>query len=172
MAWLLRLRTWFIGRHRSRSVNSTLENSLKSGSVQYPSVEELQSAKREVIKHVQFLSFPELIQAMQTISLSKPSSQVTSELENLEIPAHMRKLHPLLDDIGILRVGGRLENSLVSYMTQKNSFNFAVSSSSCYRFDHFLATPKSWPPWSRVSTVQFTSVLLDNHGTFSCPSSD
>ena len=78
-------------------------------------MEELQSAERKVIKHVQRLSFPEVIQAMQTTSSSKFLSQVTSELNNLKIPAHMRKLHPLLDDIGILRVGGRLENSLINY---------------------------------------------------------
>jgi len=31
------------------------------------------------------------------------------------MPAYMRKLHPLLDDVGILRVGGRLENALITY---------------------------------------------------------
>ena len=34
-------------------------------------------------------------------------------MKNLKIPAHIRKLHPLLDDVGILRVGGRLENALI-----------------------------------------------------------
>ncbi|PFX17955.1 hypothetical protein AWC38_SpisGene17711 [Stylophora pistillata] len=114
VTWLLKFRTWLIERHSSRSINSTPESSLKEGS-QFLSVEELQSAEREVIKHVQRLSFPEVIQAIQTIGSSKPSRRVTSELKDLKIPAHMRKLHPLLDDIGILRVGGRLQNALINY---------------------------------------------------------
>ena len=52
---------------------------------------------------------------MKRIRSSEPSCQVAFELKNLKIPAYMRKLHPFLDDIGILRVGGRLENALINY---------------------------------------------------------
>jgi len=78
-------------------------------------VEEVQFAERKVVKHVQRLSFPDVISAMQRISSSKPSCKVTSELKSLKMPAYMRKLHPLLDDVGILRVGGQLENALITY---------------------------------------------------------
>ena len=52
---------------------------------------------------------------MQTISSFKPPRQVAFELMNLKIPAYMHKLHPFFDDIGIQRVGGRLENFLIEY---------------------------------------------------------
>ena len=61
------------------------------------------------------LSFPDVIKAMQRSSSSKPPCQVASELKNLKITAYMRKLHPFLDNVRILRVGGQLENALINY---------------------------------------------------------
>ena len=110
VAWLLRFKTWFIESYSRGSVNTQARSSQERGPLL--AVDEVQGAEKEVIKHVQRLSFPEVIQAMQRISSLKPSRQLTSELKNLNIPAYMRKLHPQLDDKGILRVGGRLENAL------------------------------------------------------------
>ena len=113
VAWLLRFKSRFIERYRAGSTNFRSQCCLERGPVL--SVEEVQFAEREVIKHVQRLSFPDVIRTMQRISSSKPLRQVTSELKNQKIAAYMHKLHPLLDDIGILRVGGRLENALITY---------------------------------------------------------
>ena len=113
VAWLLRFKSWFIEKYGQSSVNTKVQKSSQSGPLL--SVDEVQRAEREVVRHVQRLSFPEVIQAMQRIRSLKPSRQLTSELKNLKIPAHIRKLHPLLDDMGILRVGGRLENALIKY---------------------------------------------------------
>ena len=113
VAWLLRFKTWFIESYSRGSVNTKARSSQERGPLL--TVDEVQRAEKEVIKHVQRLSFPEVIQAMQRTSSLKPSRQLTSELKNLNIPFYMRKLHPQLDDKGILRVGGRLENALIKY---------------------------------------------------------
>ena len=52
---------------------------------------------------------------MERIGSSQHSRQATCELEKLKIPAHIQKLHPFLDDKGIFRVGGRLENALIKF---------------------------------------------------------
>ena len=75
----------------------------------------MKEAEREIIKHTHRISFPEVIQALQRIGYLQHSRQATSELKNLKITSHIRKLHPLLDEMGILRVGGRLENALIDY---------------------------------------------------------
>ena len=78
------------------------------------SVDELERAEREIVKHVQRIAVKEALQALQKISSTKYSLQVTTELKNFKMLAFMPKLHPLLDKFGILRVGGRLENALIS----------------------------------------------------------
>ena len=75
----------------------------------------MKEAEKEIIKHTQRISFPEVIQALQRIGSLQHSRQATSELKNLKMAGHIRKLHPLLDEMGILRVGGRLENALIDY---------------------------------------------------------
>jgi len=97
---------WFIERYRGGSTNFRPQCCLEKEPVL--SLEEVQFAKRKVINLAQRKSFPDIIRAMQRISSSKPLGQVTSKLKNLKVPAYMRKLHPLLADIGILRVRGRL----------------------------------------------------------------
>jgi hypothetical protein len=85
VAWLLRFKTWFIERYRGGSINLRSQCCVEKGPVL--SMEGVQFAEREVIKYVQRLSFPDVIRAMQRISSSKPSCQVTSELKNLKMPA-------------------------------------------------------------------------------------
>ena len=75
----------------------------------------MKEAEREIIKHTQIISFPEVIQALQGIGYLQHSRQATSELKILKITSHIRKLHPLLDEMGIRTVGGRLENALIDY---------------------------------------------------------
>ena len=81
-------------------------------------VDEMKEAEREIIKHTQRISFPEVIQALQKIGSLQHPRQANSELKNLKMAGHIHKLHPLLDEMGILRVGGRLENALIDYDTK------------------------------------------------------
>ena len=106
VAWLLRFRTWFIERYCPSAIDSRVHGCLEMGPLL--SVEKVKYAEREVIKHLQRLFFPDVVTAMQRISSPKPPRQVASELKSFKIPAYIRKLHPFLDDVGILRVGGRL----------------------------------------------------------------
>ena len=61
VAWLLRFKGWFIGQRSPRPV-STVCTSAKPRLL---SVDEVQVAEREILKHVQRLSFPDVIQALQ-----------------------------------------------------------------------------------------------------------
>ena len=112
VAWLHRFRTWFIERYSRSPISSKVKNSANRRIL---SVDEMKEAEREIIKHTQRISFPEVIQALQRIGSLQHSRQATSELKNLKMAGHIRKLHPLLDEMGILRVGGRLENALIDY---------------------------------------------------------
>ena len=112
VAWLHRFRTWFIERYSRSPISSKVKSSVNRRVL---SVDEMKEAEREIIKHTQRISFPEVIQALQRIGSLQHSRQATSELKNLKMAGHIRKLHPLLDEMGILRVGGRLENALIDY---------------------------------------------------------
>ena len=112
VAWLHRFRTWFIERYSRRPISSKVKSSVNRRVL---SVDEMKEAEKEIIKHTQRISFPEVIQALQRIGSLQHSRQATSELKNLKMAGHIRKLHPLLDEMGILRVGGRLENALIDY---------------------------------------------------------
>ena len=88
VAWLLRFKRWFIGQ-RSPSPVSTVCTSAKPSLL---SVDEVQVAEREVLRHVQRLSFPDVFQALQGLGQSSSPRQVMSELKDLKTTASMRKL--------------------------------------------------------------------------------
>ena len=75
----------------------------------------MKEAEWEIIKHTLRISFPEVIKALQRIGSLPHSRRATSELKNLKMIGHIRKLYSLLDEMGILRVGGRLGNALIDY---------------------------------------------------------
>ena len=112
VAWLHRFRTWFIERYSRRPISSKVKSSVNRRVL---SVDEMKEAEKEIIKHTQRISFPEVIQALQRIGSLQHSPQATSELKNLKMTGHIRKLHPFLDEMGIVRVRGRLENALIDY---------------------------------------------------------
>ena len=72
-AWLLRFKIWFIQRHRRLSVNSSLSMSQTPG--ENLSVSEVQVAKREIFRHVQKLSFSDIVEAFQRVTRSQESSR-------------------------------------------------------------------------------------------------
>ena len=80
------------------------------------SVSEVQVAEREIFRHVQRLSFLDVVEAHQRVTRSQESSrQVKQGLRKLKMTTSLSKLNPVLDGEGILRVGGRLENAAISY---------------------------------------------------------
>ena len=100
-AWLLRFKNWFIQKHRRLSGNSSLSMS------QTPranlSVNEVQVSERDIFRHLQKLSFPDVIEALQRVPRSQESSrQVKPELRKLKIATSLCKLNPVLDGEGIL----------------------------------------------------------------------
>ena len=115
--WLLRFKIWFIQKHRRLSVNSSLSMShTLRGDL---SVNEVQVAEREIFRHVQKLSFPDVVEALQRLTRSQESPrQVKPGLRKLKMTTLLSKLNPVLDGEGILRVGGRLENAAISYDTK------------------------------------------------------
>lgn len=77
------------------------------------SVGRVKEAEKEILKQTHRMSLPKLIQALQKIGSSQHTRQTTPELKNLKITGHICKLHALLDQMGILRIGGQLENALI-----------------------------------------------------------
>ena len=64
VAWLHRFRTWFIERYSRRPLSSKVKSSVNRRVL---SVDEMKEAEKEIIKHTQRISFPEVIQALQRI---------------------------------------------------------------------------------------------------------
>ena len=105
---------WFIQKHRRLSVYSSL--SMSHTPRADLSVHEVQVAEREIFRHVQKLSFPDVVKALQRLTRNQESPrQVKPGLRKLKMTTLLSKLNPVLDGEGILRVGGRLENAAISY---------------------------------------------------------
>ena len=68
------------------------------------------------MRHVQKLSFSDVVEAFQRVTRSQESScQVKPGLRKMKMTTSLSKLNPVLDGEGILRVGGRLEKAAISY---------------------------------------------------------
>jgi len=73
--WLLRFKNWFVRKHCRLSVNSSL--SMSQTPQAKLSVNEVHVAEREIIRHLQKLSFPAVIEALQRVTRNQePSRQV------------------------------------------------------------------------------------------------
>ncbi|XP_078351492.1 uncharacterized protein LOC144636211 [Oculina patagonica] len=113
-AWLLRFKNWSVQRHRGLSVNSS--SSVSQSPRGELSVDEVRVAEMEIIRHLQKLSFPKAFEALRRISRNQVSArQVKPHLRKLKSALPLRKLCPVLDGYGILRVGGRLENAGINF---------------------------------------------------------
>ena len=111
-AWLLRFKSWIVVRYLKSPANPS---ETTTGVL---SVQEMKTAEKQIFKHVQRSSFADVVKALQRLGQSHSPRQMTSELKNLKTPKSMRKLHPVLDNDGIIRVRGRLENAPVEYETK------------------------------------------------------
>ena len=84
-------------------------------------VEELQNAESEIIKIVQKAAFPEEISSMKKLNVREQTSgekTITYESRAMKKASSLYQLDPFLDANEILRVGGRIRCSSLSYSTK------------------------------------------------------
>ena len=110
VAWLLRFKEcvqkkcYPQGRIKDDTIDPLPRGALSIG--------ELRSAETHIVRHVQRSSFPSVIAAIQDAS-SRNSEKCA--LRSTGSFGSIYKLRPLLDQEGLLRVGGRLENAPLNY---------------------------------------------------------
>ena len=105
VAWLVRFTRFFTGRLQKGD-----QRSLPVGDL---TVQELQNAEKLIVKHVQKGCFPELAAPRPDASTNchtpvKPSQPIV-------LPSSLKKLNPMLDQDGMIRVGGRLKHASLTY---------------------------------------------------------
>ena len=106
IAWLTRFKLFLRWKHSSSSAPPTGDLS----------VNEVMDAKNQLLRLTQWEAFPE---AMRKLSAFKNTEKRLSwqELSNAKCFRQIRKLNPFLGN-GLMRVGGRLQNSALAYSTQ------------------------------------------------------
>ena len=83
-----------------------------------PSVDEMRRAEQAILKSLQEESFPEEIKILKSLGAqSDGASREYTKKRNLSMKktSSLYRLDPFLDEDGVLRVGGRIRNALVSY---------------------------------------------------------
>ena len=111
-------------QEKFRSPNSSDEkvkqdpNDSKSSKYIHANVEELQNAENEIIKMVQRAAFPKEIRHLKESNVQGQASgerTVTHENKAMKKASSLYQLDPFLDASGVLRVGGRIKRSSLSY---------------------------------------------------------
>ena len=98
VAWLTRFKQYVAQKEKTPSGNLTPK--------------EVQAAESDIIKFVQGRSFYDLIKALQTKGSSEDGRRRKRSLKTF---GAIHKLNPVLDDGGLLRIGGRLKNAPIPY---------------------------------------------------------
>ena len=83
-----------------------------------PSVDEMRKAEQAILKSLQEEVFPEEIRILKSLEVQNDdASREFAKRRNLSMKktSSLYRLDPFLDKDGILRVGGRIRNALVSY---------------------------------------------------------
>ena len=83
-----------------------------------PSVDEMRKAEQAILKSLQEEVFPEEIKILKSLEVQNDdASREFAKRRNLSMKktSSLYRLDPFLDKDGILRVGGRIRNALVSY---------------------------------------------------------
>ena len=109
VAGLLRFREFLKGK---RCLKEDNVHSLPRGRL---SIDELRYAEAQIIKYVQKSAFSLVIKALQDVSRGEPEKRA---LKNIGSFGSVYKLRPYLDSEGMLRVGGTLENSTLTYQSK------------------------------------------------------
>ncbi len=122
----------FIDKLRSRTVKKpALVNSLeflRKHSLSHYSpvtVSELQRAEVEIVKIVQMHSFRqemEMLRCDKIIGIPSSRKEQSTRHSVLRGKSQLCKLDPFLDHVGILRVGGRIQNSQMSDLVKSQWF--------------------------------------------------
>ena len=79
------------------------------------SIDELRYAEAQIITYELKLAFSSVVKALPNLSLEKSEKR---ELKIIGSFGSVYKLRPFLDGTGILRVGGRLQNSSSDYQSK------------------------------------------------------
>lgn len=98
VAWLLKFKQWIVSRKATQAAKLT--------------VEDLQNAETSIVKLVQAQIFPDVIKVLTDSESDEAQNCVKRSLKKL---SSLQQLNPFLDDKGVLRVGGRLENCNLPY---------------------------------------------------------
>lgn len=83
-----------------------------------PSVDEMRKAEQAILKSLQEEVFPEEIKILKSLEVQNDdASRESAKRRNLSMKktSSLYRLDPFLDKDGVLRVGGRIRNALVSY---------------------------------------------------------
>ena len=101
----------FFKRRRCSRISSSVDVS----SCGRLSIDELRYAEAQIIKYVQKSAFLPVIKALQDV---KHGESEKSTFKNIGSIGSVYKLRPFLDGEGMLRVGGRLQNSTLEYQSK------------------------------------------------------
>jgi len=110
VAWLLKF-VQFLKARRCLRISSPIDVSPRGRL----SIDELQYAETQIIKYVQKSAFLPVIKALQDV---KHGESEKSTFKNIGSIGSVYKLRPFLDGEGMLRVGGRLQNSTLEYQSK------------------------------------------------------
>ena len=119
VAWLLRYKKYLQMKVelRKKSALTTRDSSVKPVEAlvtrcRYLKVAELQVAEREILRRVQQVSFPDVVEILTPTETHEGNRCVKKVLR--KAGASLRQLNPQFSE-GLLRVGGRLRNAPVTY---------------------------------------------------------
>jgi hypothetical protein len=103
VAWVIKFTKWLQSRRTCHS--------------KVLSVDDLQHAETVIVKHIQAQTYPDVINAVQDLNKGDDYQRnIKAKLKKL--PSSLYGLSPIVDEQGILRIGGRLENSSMSYKSK------------------------------------------------------
>ena len=74
-------------------------------------VNEIRSAELEIVKQVQKKAFPEELQLLKSLKCDKTRQSIRNKNQVLKRSSSLFRLDPFVDEMSILRVGGRLRHS-------------------------------------------------------------
>ena len=119
VSWLLRYKAYLSLKVQlsKRSALVSSESQIQSGEVPFVKyghlkVAELQEAEKEILKEVQEVSFPQVIEVLSSVGSSDVDGCVKKVLRKAGTALH--QLNPRLED-GLLRVSGRLTHAPVPH---------------------------------------------------------
>ena len=105
IAWILRYKTNLRKSIQKRKSNNEFECLESMSKIKPISTEEMTEAEHEIVKYVQTKSYKKEIDRLN-LCKQQPSKKGTATRNS-----SINKLDPILDDDGLLRVGGRLQRS-------------------------------------------------------------